>query len=426
MRVAVFNHHHEHALRIALRSQPESPLEAPPGSAVRISSRPADLELVRVAQAGELDAVRAALAGGVTDVNVRVRCVQGKRLKGRPVSALHAAAASGAADVVEVLLEHGASPRACNELMRPLTPLHLAATAHVAQLLLVAGAQPICLDPREPELVWYHMQHGRTDVADVIAQWKRAQTARENGRHTAMRPATHDGGHGQPAPSAARRTAVPAASAAELRDALERWRLPALQARSLITGDGDADPSCHCRASTAPQVGRARALSKRTRARAGSATSIPALFRDAAGDATVGGDTDGDASLGASVCSICLIAMEPTDELMALPCAPAHAAHSHVWHAACLCRWLQHKRSCPVCRHDVLSLLRAPEKSSKPARTTPPKLCKHLATDEDLFVAAPQRSDFNAGSPLPHFGPFTTRIHSTHAELTTPFRSASD
>jgi len=45
-------------------------------------------------------------------------------------------------------------------------------------------------------------------------------------------------------------------------------------------------------------------------------------------------------------CSICLCAQEPGERLRVMPCG-----HTH--HAACLERWLQTSRKCPVCRHEL-------------------------------------------------------------------------
>ena len=45
-------------------------------------------------------------------------------------------------------------------------------------------------------------------------------------------------------------------------------------------------------------------------------------------------------------CSICLSAQEPGERLRVMPCG-----HTH--HAACLERWLQTSRKCPVCRHEL-------------------------------------------------------------------------
>jgi hypothetical protein len=359
---------------------------------------------VRAAQAGERHAVLQALDGGdVSDVNVRVRPLHGKR-GSKPVSALHAAAAAGAAEVVESLLDHGASLRVCLEQLRPLTPLHLAATARVAHTLLSAGAQPISLDPREPEPVWYHHQHGRDDVAQTIVAWKRAQTSHERARQQAT--PTNSTTRGVYS-AHARRCSVPAASDAEVRDAVERWQLPACRAAPMV-GDADhTDAHAQCGGSADAGCGggvvraTSRVISKG--ARRGCAMSHHAMrelacTREAAGEAAgevageAAGEGHGDASFDGSVCSICLTEMEATDKLMSLPCAPAHAAHSHVWHAACLCRWLQHKRSCPVCRHDVLSLLRASDKNAcKDEHGAPRKQSKRLATDDgkaNLTVAA--------------------------------------
>lgn len=46
-------------------------------------------------------------------------------------------------------------------------------------------------------------------------------------------------------------------------------------------------------------------------------------------------------------CSICLVEMVTNDDHRAIPCA-------HIFHLECLDVWLQQKKTCPVCRGEVI------------------------------------------------------------------------
>ena len=196
-------------------------------STIQCSDRAVDLSFVRAAASGDANAVRSILEQRrVTEIDVRVRPVQGQVVRGRPVTALHAASAAGAADVVALLLQHGASPTARMQWLRALTPLHVAKTPAVATMLLEAGAPPIALDPREPEPCWYHRQNERADVARAIAAWRRAREVEMPS--PSRRPATAAGLLTTP-----RRVAVPSVSAAEVRP--RAARTPGARCQALPT-----------------------------------------------------------------------------------------------------------------------------------------------------------------------------------------------
>eukprot|EP00928_Gymnodinium_smaydae_P029965 TRINITY_DN22414_c0_g1_i1.p1 TRINITY_DN22414_c0_g1~~TRINITY_DN22414_c0_g1_i1.p1 ORF type:complete len:230 (-),score=43.99 TRINITY_DN22414_c0_g1_i1:65-754(-) len=61
-------------------------------------------------------------------------------------------------------------------------------------------------------------------------------------------------------------------------------------------------------------------------------------------------------------CAVCLAFIEQDEELISLPCAAAHT-----FHAACARGWLDRNVTCPLCRVDVRSLVRA----SSPRRPQP-------------------------------------------------------
>ena len=45
-------------------------------------------------------------------------------------------------------------------------------------------------------------------------------------------------------------------------------------------------------------------------------------------------------------CSICLVAYKAEESVCQLPC-------KHCFHNNCLKLWIQNKRTCPVCRHNI-------------------------------------------------------------------------
>jgi ankyrin repeat protein len=93
-----------------------------------------EAQLVEAARSGDVPAVRSLLAQGL-DVN---------GARGDGMTALHAAAEGGQAEVVELLLARGAAVRSTTRI-GSYTPLHLAARgahAPVAELLLNAGGDP--------------------------------------------------------------------------------------------------------------------------------------------------------------------------------------------------------------------------------------------------------------------------------------------
>ena len=108
------------------------------------------MHFVQAAKRGDAAAVTRLLPH-VSSVDVLVRPIQGLRVKGRPATALHVAASAAAEEVVTLLIDARADVCKKMQWLRALTPLHMAATPSIARLLLDAGAQPIALDPREPE-----------------------------------------------------------------------------------------------------------------------------------------------------------------------------------------------------------------------------------------------------------------------------------
>lgn len=190
---------------------------------------------MQAAAKGDLDHIRSVLDDPSSDIEnvlaVRVRPhVQGQRVKGRPATALHAASAAGARDIVELLIDRGADPSARMQWLRALTPLHVAVTPEIACLLLSGGAPAVALDPREPDPVWYHRQQGRETVALAIAAWRRLHMP-------APSPRTLGSSSEEPLP-ARKPPVVPALCAAELRSAIERFQLTDSQAKVLFAGWG--------------------------------------------------------------------------------------------------------------------------------------------------------------------------------------------
>ena len=293
---------------------------------VTVSKAAQDVALVQACQRGDLEAARLALVvPGVTiDAMVRVN--------GRPTSAMHLAAESGAVAVVALLLEAGANPCSSPVGLRALRPLHAARNVQVARLLLDANASPLSVDPREPDPAWYHRQHGRMRLAREI------ESASEKGRlndphtlaahnSTAAAATTHATRGEQP-------RVVPAVSGDELRAALGAWGMTweVLEAEGTAPREADA-----CAAECAVCMGSLAAPPA-------SGAPVPVGGNCALGDGGGGGG----------------------GTLVRLPCGETGAS-PHLFHAACLAQWLHKKASCPVCRTDVRTLL--PRKSRGPRQT---------------------------------------------------------
>ena len=120
--------------------------------------------------AGSRTLAQDAVAAALPDASSVDAHVRPHRTSTQATTALHAAATAGAAAAVGLLLSAGADPGATHGDLRALRPLHLAATPATAATLLAGGARPLPEDPREPDLLWYHRQHGRAEVAALIAR----------------------------------------------------------------------------------------------------------------------------------------------------------------------------------------------------------------------------------------------------------------
>jgi E3 ubiquitin-protein ligase BIG BROTHER-like protein len=68
-------------------------------------------------------------------------------------------------------------------------------------------------------------------------------------------------------------------------------------------------------------------------------TGLPAAARAALPTAPYAGAED-------EQCAVCRCEFEAGEEVAALPCR-------HFFHAPCICRWLEGKRTCPTCNHEI-------------------------------------------------------------------------
>merc|ERR1712107_327072 len=65
-------------------------------------------------------------------------------------------------------------------------------------------------------------------------------------------------------------------------------------------------------------------------------------------------------------CAICLAGIETDEEVLVLPCAAAHR-----FHPDCARGWLRRNVTCPLCRVDVLHLIRSRSPRSHSTMVTP-------------------------------------------------------
>jgi len=298
-----------------------------------VSKLDADVALVSAAGRGSAEEVRDLLVQA-SSPNVRAPVhgsaspVHGSAVPGHATTALHAAAAKGSLDVVQILLTGGADPRLRNNL-RMLTPLHEAATVPVAEALLAARASPNSRDPREPDPAWYHRQRGRHDVALRIAAVANKIVPVSNLTQSETTPFQGS--------NTAKKKVFPSLSAAEIAAARLAWEVTNIASHPAILR---ANPAM-CLHSTFPRA-------KRT--------------------------TD------ELECPICMVEMSDTDRCIVLPCNIKDGVLSstvkaiHAFHSACIERWWTKSCRCPTCRRDLRPLLASlPRSKERPRRPIAPR-----------------------------------------------------
>jgi len=87
------------------------------------------------------------------------------------VMPLHLAAEAGFADVIQVLLDHGADINACTGGQNRVTPLHMAAAkgkSDVVKMLLRSGADVNARDVKEQTPLTWALVAEQPDCADII------------------------------------------------------------------------------------------------------------------------------------------------------------------------------------------------------------------------------------------------------------------
>jgi hypothetical protein len=306
--------------------------------------------------------------------NVRCCAKGGGSAKSHATTALHAAAAAGACDVVRVLLEGGADPCARQSGLRILRPLHEAATVAVAEALLEGGAAPTAIDPREPELVWYHKQHRRPEVADVILVAARHQKQQQVAASVASpRSAPSQGGPSK---------IFPCMTSAEMNAAVQAWGATGGEVLGLMR---HAEGWGRLEKTASPHAGVRRCSSLSPCHR--SSTDLS------------GEDVE---------CAICMTEIADSDQCILLPCSGSYDSASssgtptdrtrggcespaqcnpfssdlqfsrantvkrpHVFHVDCLNHWWSKSCRCPTCRRDVRQWLKPTPKSRKRPPTLP-------------------------------------------------------
>ena len=341
-------------------------------STVHVSREETDLAFVQAASRGDVNALRELLPN-ISSIDVR--CRPGK---GRPSTALHVAAASGALEAAKVLLEAGADPSPRMEWLRSLTPLHLAGTVAMARSLLQAGAQPLALDPREPDPVWYQRSQGRHEVADVIAAARTAAQRAVAQQHAAQRQQRQfqQRAHA-PTAESPRRQVMPSLTAADIALVREAWSLSPAAAAKQITRQHQKPPPQEPEPPQQPEIFPWQQQAAEPTGAEGRRPSVSDVaYRVSLSPHARRENDSRPASSEAQCepcreCSICMgdLGLPAQDEerrgshndnerLILLPCGKGSAT-PHVFHASCLEKWLYRKATCPACRQDVRPMLRA-------------------------------------------------------------------
>ena len=299
---------------------------------------------VSAAQQGDVHTIRQLLPLA-RSVNVAARTVNNPLA----ITALHAAAAAGAHEVVELLLAVGADPSVRVAQHRGLTPLHFARDGRTATLLLNAGAPPIALDPRQPCPARHLRARERHDAADAIVHWRAERLPppiRERllgGRPLQLLPnqqqwSAHlgvapprSGEHVEHASRAAAH-ATPVAAVAASNNAVA----PHTSVRTLVV-----IPAMSC-----AEVRAARA----------NWAVWPAGPSAARYDVLVHELTRHDET----ECVVCMGSLlaegdGPGEPLISLPCGGrgSDGPKPHVLHLPCAERWMLRKANCPICRQDI-------------------------------------------------------------------------
>lgn len=335
-----------------------------------ISRRDEDVALVAAAARGEAEEV-AKLLPRASSPNVHSSgVVVSGAFQGHATTPLHAAAAVGAVDVVKLLLAGGADPSARQSGLRILRPLHEATTPAVAAELLASGASPLAIDPREPDIAWYHRRHGRPEVAEIVA----AAAA-------ALRVAVADPSpRGAPdSVGAAPKAYYPCMSSAEIAAALHLWSYSGRKVRAALAG-----------AEAVAAEARRRSAGRQAACTGGGAigsreSPSPTPMSRAATPSPEEEELE---------CAICLAEICDEDACLLLPCgelgggrstaggagpadaggrlprartprtgeaaeAALAAARPHAFHSACLQDWWRKSCRCPTCRRDLRQWLKA-------------------------------------------------------------------
>lgn len=341
-----------------------------------VSRREEDATLVTAAGRGAADEVKELLAHA-SSPNVLARRVTENGSHAHATTALHAAAAKGSLECVQMLLDGGADPRRKQSGLRMLTPLHEAANMDVAKALLSSGASPVAQDPREPDPAWYHRQRGRHKVADIISAAARRDPlgAQQRRRTQADMSIAVTGAEGVPAPKA-----FPSMSSAEAQRARQAWSLMGADMYALVLS----------------------AAGKCSRTKEAAAALVPERLREVL-------DLE---------CAICMTGLGMEEECVILPCGllgRSHATSSsataetedaaegeapvggegrrsrrsarrtrsastseadirldiagrlHAFHVTCLDKWWTKSCRCPTCRRDVRQWLQCSNRSSTPS-----------------------------------------------------------
>lgn len=364
-----------HTPRAALSKLPSERHKLGAGPTIRtvvsVSEESADVAFVQAAMHGDDEAIRK-LIPQISSIDVLVRPVKGLRGKGRPATALHLAAAEGCDSVVSILLEARADVTSRMQWLRALTPLHVASTPSVARLLLDAGAQPIALDPREPDASWYHRMQHREDVASAITAWRVARV----GTAVCIRRAS-------PVPhivaaqdfvSSPRKSVVPSMTGPELRAASQAFTLNSDRSAVILHGLDAREPHSKLNNGETERIDNIFSVPFR----------IPLPCQKEAHQE----------------CPVCMGELTADSQVMLLPCPGAR--NGHLFHRVCAEQWLQRKAMCPICRTDVRTLL---------PRVTG-SVSQHAATTRYALEQVTPRLVVTALPATPHARPLRMRRES--------------
>ena len=93
------------------------------------------------------------------------------------------------------------------------------------------------------------------------------------------------------------------------------------------------------------------------------------------------------------MCTICLEQIDDPDGCLAMPCAK-----QHVFHKACLLKWLDTRNTCPICRHSMPTAAEEMDEGEE-VEPAPPAQPRQAWTEEQEVEPEEASDEWESGEP---------------------------